>query len=233
MNHIPPRALSRIAVCTGALALTLATCSACVGASTPSNGSTGSAAGSAGTSPSASAPATGGGAPPPPTTAGGGATGVSSTSGAGSGGGSGGGPQACETQNLSAIVANPGAAAGSAYYDIVFKNIGNAPCTLYGYPGVSLGAGSPVQQVGQPASRNADVAPKIVTLIPNAHAFAVLQVVDAYNYPESICDRKPATELRVYPPNNSTLLYIPLSTMTCASKQVTLGIAAVQPGTGS
>jgi hypothetical protein len=33
---------------------------------------------------------------------------------------------------------------GSTYVNIVFKNLNTAPCTLAGYPGVSLGAGVPV-----------------------------------------------------------------------------------------
>lgn len=231
MNHIPPKSLSRVAVCTGALALTLATCSACVGASTPSGGPTNSAVGSAVTSQAATGVASSGGtAPAGPT--GGGATGTAPTTGSGNTGAPG-GPQTCETQNLSGTVSDGNGAAGSAYYYVVFKNIGAAPCTVYGYPGVSVGAGSPVQQVGQPASRNPQVNPMIVTLIPNAHAYAILRITDALNYPANDCDPKPATSLRVYPPNNNTLLYIPLSTTACSSKLVTMTIEAVQPGTGA
>lgn len=231
MNHIPPRSLSRVAVGTGALALTLATCSACVGGSTASGGPTSSAAGSAVTSASATGIGPSGGAAPS-TAAGGGASATDTAPGSGNTGAPG-GPQACETQNLSGTVGDGNGAAGSAYYDVVFENIGNTPCTIYGYPGVSVGAGSPVQQVGQPASRNPQVNPMIVTLIPNAHAYAILRITDALNYPAGDCDPKPVTSLRVYPPNNKTLLYIPLSTTTCSSKLVTMAIEAVQPGTGA
>lgn len=232
MNHLPPRSLSRVAVCAGALALTLATCSACVGGSTPSTGSTSPATGSMPASPSATGAPTSGGGAATPTTTGGGTTGVATTTGSGNTG-SGGGPQACETQNLSVTTANASAAAGSAYYDLVFQNIGNVPCTLYGYPGVSFGAGSPVQQVGQPAARDSQVKPLIVTLIPNAHAFAVLQIGDALNYSASICDPKQTTYLRVYAPNNNTLLYIPFKDTACTAKVVTMHVEAVQPGSGS
>ena len=40
-------------------------------------------------------------------------------------------------------------AAGSVYQVIDFTNISNTTCTLYGYPGVSLAAGTPVTQVGR------------------------------------------------------------------------------------
>lgn len=238
MNHLPRKSLNRAAVCAGALALTLATCSACVGSSSPSGvSSSATSGGGAATSPGASSPATGGGGNGSTSsgTTGGGATGAATTSGSGGAGASGGGPQACETQNLSASVADNagGAAAGSDYVDIVFKNIGDSACTLYGYPGVSFGVGSPVQQVGQPASRNPQVSPLIVTLIPNAHAFSVLRIADAENYPANDCDPKAATYLRVYPPNNNTLLYVPLSSTACASNVVTLSVETVQPGTGA
>lgn len=234
MNHLPPKSLGRAAVCAGTLALTLATCSACVGSSGPSNVSSGSTGGGTVTSPAAGATTPGGTGATGSGGSGGGATGSATTSGSG-GGGTGGGPQACETQNLSASIADNagGGAAGSDYVDLVLQNIGNTPCTVYGYPGVSFGAGSPDQQVGQPASRNTQVNPLVVTLIPNAHAFSVLRVVDAGNYPPSDCHPKQTSDLRVYPPNNTTLLYVPFPSTGCGSNVVTLSVEAMQPGTGA
>jgi hypothetical protein len=235
MNHLLPVGARRAAACTGALAVILAACTACVGSSTPASGTSNTASapatgtGATGTPGGASTPAAGAstgapaGAASSPAAGGGGST--------GSGGGS--GPQPCLTQNLTATTANPGAAAGSDYVDLVFKNVGGEACTMYGYPGVSFGAGGPVQQVGQPASRDPQVSPLIVTLIPNAHAFAQLQIADAGNYPQSTCRPTATTELRVYPPNNNTLLYVPYTSTGCAGNEVTLRIEAVQPGTGS
>ena len=55
--------------------------------------------------------------------------------------------------------------AGSIYQVIYFTNLGNAPCTMYGYPGVSLAAGSrTVNQVGAAASRSTATAATVVTL---------------------------------------------------------------------
>ena len=36
-----------------------------------------------------------------------------------------------------------GAAAGSTYVVLDFKNLSDSPCSLYGYPGVSFGGGTP------------------------------------------------------------------------------------------
>ena len=55
--------------------------------------------------------------------------------------------------------------AGSIYQVIYFTNLGNTPCSLYGYPGVSLAAGSStVNQVGAAASRSTATAATVVTL---------------------------------------------------------------------
>lgn len=235
MNNLLPVGMRRVAAGTGALAFILAACTACVGSSSPTPG-TSTTAGAPSSGAGTSAPATGGASTP---AGGGGSTGAPSTGGAstpaggGSTGAGAGAPQPCLTQNLSASVKDSGAAAGSDYVDIVFENIGGEACTLYGYPGVSFGAGAPVQQIGQPAARNSQVNPLTVTLIPDAHAFAVLQVADADNYPQSSCGPTPTTQLRVYPPNNKTLLYIPFPSTGCSGNEVTLRIEALQPGSGS
>src|ERR1700722_11701164 len=69
------------------------------------------------------------------------------------------GAPGCATRDLQAKVGISQGAAGSVYQVIDFTNIGNAACTLYGYPGVSLASGTPVTQVGQPASRSPIAGP--------------------------------------------------------------------------
>ena len=68
---------------------------------------------------------------------------------------------------------------------IDFTNTSNIPCTLYGYPGVSLVTGPPYTQIGLAAKRSTTSGPvKLITLASGATANAVLQIVDALNYPE-------------------------------------------------
>jgi hypothetical protein len=186
----------------------------------------------AATGASSSASATGGGSS---TTTTGGATATTSAASGGSGSGSGanGSLSTCQSKELSASVANEQGTAGSVYVDIVFKNLSSQACTLDGYPGVSFGAGSPVTQVGRPASREATVSPANVTLLPNGHAYAVLQVGDAENYPSSTCKPTATTSLLVYPPNNTGRLTIPFKSTACAGDVVTMHVEAVQPGAGS
>src|SRR5262249_30330676 len=60
--------------------------------------------------------------------------------------------------------------AGSIYVTIVFKNLNNVPCTLYGFPGVALAAGTPVTDIGQPSVESSTSTRKLVTLQPGGHA---------------------------------------------------------------
>lgn len=237
----PSSSLRRAAACAGVLALTLAAGAACTTGSSPAASSSGSTAPSTATSASGSTSAPATPASATSTTAaaatGTGGSGSGSGSGAagtGSGSGSGGsGPSTCQPSQLSASVGASQGTAGSVYVNIVFKNTGSSPCTMTGYPGVSLGAGSPAKQVGQPAARNPQVTPRIVTLIPNAHAFAVLQIGDAGNYPSGTCDPSPTTSLLVYPPNTTSRLSMPYNSTGCRGDIVTMHVEAVQPGTGS
>jgi len=217
-------------------ASTLILCTACVGSSTSSGGTSSTSTGtSTATGSSSTTSAAGGGS----TTGGGssttGTTTAAASSGTGSGGGSGSGSgtSACLTRYLNGSVTHEQGAAGSTYLDLVFKNLNNQACTLYGYPGVSFGAGTPVNQVGQPADRNPAVTVSTVTLQPGGYAYAVLQIGDAENYPSATCQPTPTTYLQVYPPNSTNLLYVAFKSTACKGDVVTMHVEAVQPGSGS
>lgn len=159
---------------------------------------------------------------------------ASASGGSGGTGGSSGGPAGCATRDLRAALGTANGAAGSVYLPVEFTNVSSATCTLYGYPGVSLLAGSPPAQVGAAASRTNTAAPTLVTLAPGQTANALLRVVDALNYPTATCSPTPATELRVYPPNQTAPIDLPFKSTGCASTSVNLMmIGVVQAGNGS
>lgn len=140
----------------------------------------------------------------------------------------------CATQNLQAKLVNAEGAAGSVYQNIDFTNVGSASCTLYGYPGVSLGTGLPFAQVGAAATRSTTAAPTVVTLAPGQTANALLRVVEALNYPQATCSPTSTTYLQVYPPNQTTAIYLPFQSTGCMSDAVNLlSVGVVQAGTGS
>jgi Protein of unknown function (DUF4232) len=122
--------------------------------------------------------------------------------------------------------------AGSVYVNIVFKNLNNVPCTLYGFPGVALAAGTPVTDIGQPSVESSASTRKLITLQPGGHAFATLQIADAGNFPAAQCKQKASTWLEVIPPNQEIALNIPYKTTACRGTAKLLTVTAVRPGTG-
>jgi hypothetical protein len=123
--------------------------------------------------------------------------------------------------------------AGSVYTTIVFTNISNSTCTLYGYPGVSLQTARPLQQIGKPAKENPLTPRKLVTLQPQTAANALLRIVDAGNYPASTCGPATAHYLQVYPPNQTTPAYIKYRTQACSKPVRLMTVDTVRPGSGS
>jgi hypothetical protein len=225
----------------GLAACTLVLCTACVGGSSPSS-TAGSTTPSSHTSASTSTTTSEATA----TQAAAGSTTGNGSTGNGNGGNNNGstssstlnnngssGASTCLVRYLNGSVGASQGTAGSTYVDLVFKNLNNQPCTLDGYPGVSFGAGTPVQQLGQPADRNPQATPQKVTLQPGGYAYAVLQIGDAGNYPAATCQPASTTYLQVYPPNTTNQLYVAYDSTGCKGNVVTLHVEAVQPGTGS
>ncbi len=143
------------------------------------------------------------------------------------------GPPACPTSSLQVKQGVSQGYAGGVYEVIDFTNTSGSPCSLYGYPGVSLVSGPPYTQIGLAAKRTASTRPKLVTLAPGATANALLQIVDALNYPQASCGPTKATALKIYPPNQTVPVYLPSTSNGCTKPVQIMYIAPVQPGAGS
>jgi hypothetical protein len=131
-------------------------------------------------------------------------------------------------------VVNSEGAAGSVYQNIDFTNTGSASCTLYGYPGVALGTGTPFSQTGAAATRSTAAKPSVVTLSPGKTANALLRVTQAQNYPSAACSPKATTYLQIFPPGQTTAIYLTFKSTGCATKSVNLlTIGVVQAGATS
>jgi hypothetical protein len=143
------------------------------------------------------------------------------------------GPAPCPTRSLSAKIGVSQGTAGSTYTVIDFTNISNVTCTLYGYPGVSLAGGTPVSQIGLAAAESHATARVLVTLTPGAVASALLQIVHAGNYPASRCGMTTASSLQIYPPNQTTPIYLSYNSPTCSKPVQILTVSVVEPGSGS
>lgn len=141
------------------------------------------------------------------------------------------GPQPCATRALQVKPGLSQSAAGSTYLQIVFTNISSRTCTLYGYPGVSLAGGSPVSQIGLAAKENPQQR-KLVTLNPGGQASALLRIVTAQNFPKSRCGPAQATYLQVYPPNQTTPVYVAYNVVACTKLVPLLTVDVAKPGSG-
>jgi hypothetical protein len=137
-------------------------------------------------------------------------------------------PAGCATSALTVKLGSPEGYAGGTYVQINFTNASSASCTLYGYPGVSLVTGPPYAQVGLAAERDTTSPVKLVTLTPGATATALLQIVDAQNFSSSTCSPVQATNLRIYPPNQTASVFLPDTSYGCGDPVQVLFVGAVQ-----
>jgi hypothetical protein len=138
----------------------------------------------------------------------------------------------CPTRSLGLKLGLAQGAAGSTFQVVDFTNISQSTCTLYGYPGVSLGSGKPVKQIGLAAAESHATPRKLVTLAPGAVASAVLQIVHAVNFPAAKCHLVTAGYLQIYPPNQTTPAYLRYSSQTCAKPVQVLTVSVVRAGSG-
>lgn len=190
-----------------------------------SGGSTGSGSGTGSSATATSSASAGSGANSGATAAA--TTPATSTTTATNGAGASSTPS-CATSDLKVTIGSTEGAAGSVYLTLDFKNVSGSACTLYGYPGVSLAAGT--SQVSPGAARSTASSKKLVTLAPGSIANAVLQVGEAGNYPASTCAPKPATDLKIYPPNQTVATYVSYSTTACTKSVHQLTIGTIQAG---
>ena len=138
----------------------------------------------------------------------------------------------CPTRYLGAKLGLAQGAAGSVYQVIDFTNISNVSCTLYGYPGISLAGGTPVTQIGLAATENSTTPRQLVTLAPGAVANALLHIGTARLYPASTCGPATTTYLQIFPPNQSTPIYLRYTSTGCAKPLHLLTVNTIVPGSG-
>jgi hypothetical protein len=117
-------------------------------------------------------------------------------------------------------------AAGSAYYELRFTNLG-AACTLRGFPGVSA-VGLSGRRLGRPASRDGAVSGRLVALAHGATAKAVVRITNVHNFLRSACRPVSAAGLRVYPPSETRSKLVPFPFDACSGRAVFLFVRAVQ-----
>ncbi len=137
----------------------------------------------------------------------------------------------CLSRYLGTKITPSGDAGDSVYVNIDFTNLDNVPCTLYGYPGVSLAGGLPVTRIGLPSLENLATPRQLVTLQPGGIAYAQLQIVQAATYLPALCQPRPADYLDIIPPNQTVAIPTYYAATACAKPVHLLTVDALQLGT--
>ncbi len=120
------------------------------------------------------------------------------------------------------IKAGGGGAAGSNYLLVRFGNTTGKPCTLYGWPGVSLVGDGNGTQLGAAAKRVQGGDRHTVTIRPGKRTTALLRVSNAGNYSRSDCDPVDADGFRIYAPDAKDAVYVKRKTPACRKSGVAL-----------
>ncbi|WP_281433925.1 DUF4232 domain-containing protein [Kocuria flava] len=123
----------------------------------------------------------------------------------------------CRLPDLDVAAAPAGGAAGSVWVELTVTNTGQDPCRVAGYPGVSFVDGTGAQ-IGAAAERDTGVPGTGGTLAPGGSATAALRIGQAAVHPG--CGARPAAGLRVYPPENTSSVVVPLPVQACAAPGV-------------
>ena len=126
-----------------------------------------------------------------------------------------GGVANCGTAELRGSLGAAEGAAGSVIAPLVLTNVGTRTCELRGFPGVSYVAGDDGHQVGPAAAMSGQRGGEVV-LKPGAAAAAQLQMVNVANFDAAVCNPTPVRGLRVYPPGDTTSLYVERAGTGCA-----------------
>ena len=136
---------------------------------------------------------------------------------------------ACRTGQLVSFVSGSNGTAGSIVYTLRFDNLGPT-CTLSGYPGVSA-VNLKGKQLGKPAAKRGPAGHPVTLAGPHDGTWGTtdvqVQIVEAGNFPAAKCRPALAAGLRVYPPNQTAALAVPLPFEACTTGQPFMSVTAV------
>lgn len=144
------------------------------------------------------------------------------------------GADLCTIAVLSVTLGTNGAAAGTEYQQLLFRNIGASPCALVGYPGVSF-TDAAGRQVGPAAARSNVTGQAITAVVLGAHEYAnaAVGIPTAQDYPAANCHPVATTGLRVFPPGSFQSVVVAFKTTVCTTGQWKALVTPVRAGRSS
>lgn len=138
----------------------------------------------------------------------------------------------CKVDTLKLALGESDGAAGHIYAPIQFTNTGSTSCTLSSAPGVSY-VGEGGRQIGEPAMRVIKDRP-VISLAPGETASAPFLFSPGAQVNPEDCGAEAAEGLRVYPPNSTEAMFLPLpnvkSCTTFGSESNFAKVGVVQAG---
>ena len=109
-----------------------------------------------------------------------------------------------------------GAAAGSLYGVLRYRNVSGHACWTGGYGGVSFVGHHDGTQLGAAAVRAPGTPVRAFVLKPGQRAVSKVQIAQSANYDKSLCRPKRADGCRVYVPDSDASQFVPYQTRACS-----------------
>ena len=115
----------------------------------------------------------------------------------------------CRSADLDIAFGRVGGAAGTVYREVVFTNRGPRTCVLRGFPGVSY-VDTGGDQVGAAAARVGARGP-LLTLPHGTAAVSDVGFAQVDNFDPDVCRKTPVWGIRVFPPDETAPLHLPMT----------------------
>ncbi|MFD0206536.1 MULTISPECIES: DUF4232 domain-containing protein [Saccharothrix] len=115
----------------------------------------------------------------------------------------------CRSADLTIGFGREGGAAGTMYREVVFTNRGLHACVLRGFPGVSY-VDANGNQVGAAAVRVGERGPSL-TLPHGTAVRSDVGFAQVDNFDPDVCRKTPVWGIRVFPPDETVPLYLPMT----------------------
>jgi hypothetical protein len=126
----------------------------------------------------------------------------------------------CTNADLAVSFRLDGAAAGSVFGKLRYKNVSDHRCRTGGYGGLSFVGHRNGTQVGAAATRAPGTPVRSFVLRPGQRAVSLVQIAQTANYPKAQCRPTKVDGFRVYVPDSYTSQFVRYRTTACASKAI-------------
>lgn len=122
----------------------------------------------------------------------------------------------CTAGDLGLTFRVHGAAAGSLYGVLRYRNTSEHACWTGGYGGLSFVRDG--KQIGAAATRAAGKPVRAFVLHPGQRATSRIQIAQSANYDHSLCRPRRVDGFRVYVPDSDRARFVPYLTRACSRK---------------